>query len=29
MTRETIEVKSIPNMLSYTLDTQYSCYIKS
>ena len=29
MTRETIEVKSIPNILSYTLDTQYSCYIKS
>ena len=26
---ETIEVKSIPNILSYTLDTQYSCYIKS
>ena len=29
MTRETIEVKSIPNIISYTLDTQYSCYIKS
>ena len=27
--RNTIEVKSIPNILSYTLDTQYSCYIKS
>ena len=28
-TRETIEVKSIPNAVSYILDTQYSCYIKS
>ena len=29
MSRETIKTETIPNAVSYILDTQYSCYIKS
>jgi hypothetical protein len=27
--RETIKTENVPNAVSYILDTQYSCYIKS